>query len=210
MLVAGPRRLRLDVPPLTRVLGGGVLGRLAGLLALVVGLTVFAPSLLAPLGLRRPTGRELLRGGAAWLGTLPLYAGAVLLGAAASNALGVPSQSHELVRLIEREGLAALGLVFALAAVLAPLKEELLLRGILLPALGNAWGPLGAWLASSLLFALIHLSLAALLPMLVLGLLFGALRLTAPDDDPLTAAVTAHVLHNGTTLLLVALGMLAR
>lgn len=208
VLEAGEHRLRIDLPRISRVLGGAVLGRLAGLLALVIGLAILAPTLLPRL-IRRPTLREAGRGALAWLAVLPLYALSVVGGSALSTALGVPAQSHDLVQVVVREGFAALGLVALLAAVLAPLKEELLLRGILLPALANVWGPRGALLASSALFALIHLSLAALVPMFVLGLLFGALRLTAPDDDPLTAAITAHVLHNGATLALVALRLLA-
>ncbi|MEZ6184586.1 MAG: lysostaphin resistance A-like protein [Planctomycetota bacterium] len=215
VLAAGPHELRVVTPSLTRVLGGSILGRLAGLLAFVLGLRAFAPTFLARLGLRLPRGRELLRGALAWLATLPLYAGAVALGILGSQALGVPGRSHELVLLIQGEADAAaiasaLALAFVLAAILAPLKEELLLRGILLPALGAVWGPRAALLASATLFAVIHLSLAALLPMFVLGLLFGGLRLTAPEDDPLSAAICAHVLHNGTTLALVALGLLAR
>ena len=89
--------------------------------------------------------------------------------------------------------LAAFGFT---AVVLAPLFEETLFRGVLLPVvarhLGGAWGVL----ISALVFALAHLSLAELVPLAVLGLGLGLLRW---QTGRLAAAVWLHAFWNSLT-----------
>lgn len=88
---------------------------------------------------------------------------------------------------------------FALTAtVLAPLFEETLFRGVLLPALARRLGPLPAVLASAAVFALAHLSLTELVPLLVLGVGLGWLRWRS---GRLAASVLMHGLWNGLTFL---------
>lgn len=90
-------------------------------------------------------------------------------------------------------------LCFALTAtVLAPLFEETLFRGVLLPALGRRLGPVPAVLASAAVFALAHLSLSELVPLLVLGVGLGWLRWRT---GRLAASVLMHSLWNGLTFL---------
>ncbi|MFN9952681.1 MAG: lysostaphin resistance A-like protein, partial [bacterium] len=60
--------------------------------------------------------------------------------------------------------------------MLAPLFEETLFRGLLLPVLGRHLGGMGAVLVSALMFALAHLSLGELVPLSVLGIGLGLLR----------------------------------
>jgi membrane protease YdiL (CAAX protease family) len=86
---------------------------------------------------------------------------------------------------------------FALTAiVLAPLFEETLFRGVLLPVLGRQLGALTAVLLSAALFAAAHLSLSELLPLFVLGCGLGWLRLRS---GRLSASVLMHALWNGLT-----------
>ena len=76
----------------------------------------------------------------------------------------------------------------------APLAEELFFRATLLPALSQRGRrPIRAALLSSLLFAALHNSLLALLPLLAASLLFSAAYLATKR---LPVAVVAHSVFN--------------
>ena len=90
----------------------------------------------------------------------------------------------------------ALVLLGVTALVLAPLFEETLFRGVLLPVLARRWGSGWGVLLSAAAFALAHLSLGELLPLFVLGLGLGWLRL---QSGRLGASVLMHGLWNGLT-----------
>ncbi len=94
---------------------------------------------------------------------------------------------------------------FALTAiVLAPLFEEALFRGVLLPVVGSRWGGGAAVLISAAVFALAHLSLSELVPLFVLGMGLGWLRWRS---GRLGASVLMHALWNSLTFLnLIVLG----
>ena len=142
----------------------------------------------------RPLATALRRALGQWLMVLPLVA---LSGWLVEQLLGDPGGSNPLLELVltARDPLALAG--FALTAtVLAPLFEETLFRGVLLPVLGRQWGPRSALLASALVFALAHLSLGELVPLLVLGLGLGWLRLRSGRLAP---CVVMHALWNGLT-----------
>jgi len=88
-----------------------------------------------------------------------------------------PGGSNPLLELVFHSGdLVALLCLGLTATVLAPLFEETLFRGVLLPVLGQRLGAVGAVLASAALFALAHLSLGELVPLFVLGVGLGLLR----------------------------------
>jgi membrane protease YdiL (CAAX protease family) len=82
------------------------------------------------------------------------------------------------------------------AVVLAPLFEETLFRGVLLPVVGRQLGPPAAVVISALIFAIAHLSLAELVPLSVLGVGLGLLRW---QTGRLAACVCLHALWNGLT-----------
>ena len=87
---------------------------------------------------------------------------------------------------------------FALTAcVLAPLYEELVFRATVLPTMARSYGGGVGVLLSSLLFAAAHLSLVEFLPLLILGLGLGWLRLRG---GRLSACVLMHATWNGYTL----------
>lgn len=110
-----------------------------------------------------------------------------------------PSGSNPLLELVLATGdpiaLAALALT---ATVLAPLFEETLFRGVLLPVLGQRWGPLWGVLVSALTFGLAHLSLGELTPLVILGLALGWLRLRSGRLAP---CVLMHGFWNGLTFV---------
>lgn len=142
----------------------------------------------------RPLPTALRRALGQWLMVLPLVA---LSGWLVERLLGDPGGSNPLLELVltARDPLALAG--FALTAtVLAPLFEETLFRGVLLPVLGRHWGARSALLASALVFALAHLSLGELVPLLVLGLGLGWLRMRSGRLAP---CVLMHALWNGLT-----------
>ncbi|GAB2497333.1 hypothetical protein GCM10027031_00510 [Corynebacterium atrinae] len=78
-------------------------------------------------------------------------------------------------------------------AVLTPLWEELLFRGVLLSSMRGRWGTGIAIAASSVLFAIVH-GIPILLPyVLALGLVLGGLRVF---HDNLWAPLAMHVTIN--------------
>jgi membrane protease YdiL (CAAX protease family) len=82
------------------------------------------------------------------------------------------------------------------AMVLAPLFEETLFRGVLLPVLGRRYGGLWGVVISALVFGIAHLSLGELPALFVLGLGLGWLRLQSGRLGP---SVLMHGLWNGLT-----------
>jgi hypothetical protein len=96
-----------------------------------------------------------------------------------------------------RDGVA-LAVFFLTAAVAAPLFEELLFRGFLLPSLTRYMPVWVAIFASSLLFAIAHLSLSEVLPLMTLGIVLGVVYTRSRN---LLASMLLHSLWNSGTLL---------
>lgn len=113
--------------------------------------------------------------------------------------------SNPLLELVLRSGNGLTLACFAFTAiVLAPLFEETIFRGVLLPVVGREIGPLPAVLISSAVFGIAHLSLGEFPPLFTLGLGLGWLRLSS---GRLSTCVGLHALWNGltfTNLLLLA------
>lgn len=107
--------------------------------------------------------------------------------------------SNPLLQLaLESRDTAALGMFFFTAAIAAPIFEELLFRGFLLPSLTRYVPVWGAILASSLLFAIAHLSLSEILPLTALGIVLGVVYTRSRN---LLAPMLLHSLWNSGTLL---------
>lgn len=87
-----------------------------------------------------------------------------------------------------------------LAVVLAPVSEEILFRGILLPALGRIWGVGAAIAVSSVLFALMHMHVPSLVPLLVLSV---GLSLAYIYSKSLLVPISMHMIFNAISLLAV-------
>jgi hypothetical protein len=127
---------------------------------------------------------------------LPLVA---LVGWLIERLWSQPSGSNPLLELVLTTGdplaLACLALT---AVVIAPLFEETLFRGALLPVLARQWGAAAGVGLSALVFGLAHLSLGELTPLTLLGLALGWLRLRHGRLGP---CVLMHGLWNGLTFL---------
>ena len=90
----------------------------------------------------------------------------------------------------------ALALLLITTVLLAPLFEEVVFRGVLLPVLAKEFGNWSGVLISALIFALAHLSVGELPPLFVLGIGLGLLRLTSARLFP---CILMHSLWNGIT-----------
>ncbi|MEB3201103.1 MAG: CPBP family intramembrane glutamic endopeptidase [Synechococcaceae cyanobacterium] len=110
-----------------------------------------------------------------------------------------PGGSNPLLELVLTSGDGLALLCFGLTAMgLAPLFEEMLFRGVLLPVVATRAGGPVAVVISAAVFALAHLSLSELTPLFVLGLGLGWLRWRS---GRLAATVLMHALWNGLTFL---------
>jgi len=87
-------------------------------------------------------------------------------------------------------------------AVMAPIGEEVLFRGVLFRWLKGHWGFIGAVVASSIFFALIHDSIASWLPVAALG---GVCAWLYHRSGQLLASVALHSAFNSSMFLLMSL-----
>lgn len=171
------------------LLGLDMLGLLAlffavGLFGVVVAVAPLGRAALPALGFRPVAWKYVVLG---TLGTLAL--------SVAVSQLGIEPQGvKEVVKGLPGKVLPGL----VLLAVLAPLVEELVFRGLLYGWIAGRWGTLPAWIVSSLVFAGAHLEPAHIVLVLPLGLLFGWLR---RRTDSLVPSLCAHILNNGFALL---------
>lgn len=155
-----------------------------GLLAVVVAVAPLGRAAVPALGLRPANWRYLVFGA---LGTLAL--------SVAVSQFGIEPQGMKQVI----DGLPGrLGVSLVLLAVLAPIVEELVFRGLLYGWIAGRWGSVAAWIVSSLAFAAAHMELAHVIMVLPLGILFGWLR---RRTDSLLPSLFAHVANNGFALL---------
>ncbi|MBF2067640.1 MAG: CPBP family intramembrane metalloprotease [Calothrix sp. C42_A2020_038] len=106
--------------------------------------------------------------------------------------------SNPLLQLaLEANDSVALGIFFTTAAIAAPLFEEFLFRGFLLPSLTRYMPVWGSILMSSLIFAIAHLSLSEILPLTSLGIVLGVVYTCSRN---LLAPILLHSLWNSGTL----------
>jgi len=163
-------------------------------------LAVFFSSSLVALALATaPLGRQALPA----LGFRPAGYWPVLLGTVGALVVSVtvtqfgidPQGVREAIK-IAREP-AQFAASFAIMAILAPLVEEVVFRGLLYGWIAGRWGTVAAWLVSSILFAAAHVEPAHAILVLPLGLLFGWLR---RRTDSLWPSLVAHAVNNGVAI----------
>lgn len=156
----------------------------------VTGLVAVAIS-VSPLGL--PAGFQAL--GLRTVGWRPVVLGVVvttLLSFGVSH-LGIQPQGVKQVTDSVRNPAVFVPTLLVLA-ILAPLVEELVFRGLLYGWLAGRWGHLAAFLVSSLAFAAAHYEPAHIVLVAPLGLWFGWLRWRT---NSLVPSITAHMINNG-------------
>ncbi len=122
------------------------------------------------------------------------------------NVFQVTAHAQDLVEWL-KPGTYPLGirlLLMAVAVIEAPLMEELLFRGIIFRGLARSL-PAGVAMAlSGLVFAIVHVNAAALVPLWFLGIAFAWLY---RKSGTILAPMTAHWLFNLLNLLMVLSGL---
>jgi membrane protease YdiL (CAAX protease family) len=154
------------------------------------------------LGLRKgDLGSHVVWGVGTAIANIPI----VLATALISNWIfsGLPNAEHPATTQLQN-GLSPLGIactIFA-ASIAAPLMEELMFRGTLLPAMAKSWSrPVLAILVQGLIFATIHpTGIPAWLPLASIGASSGFL---SRQTGSLVPSMIMHAIHNLGTLLIV-------
>jgi len=150
----------------------------------------------------KPIREGLFKAISGWLMVMPLV---LFIGWLTNEIFGDQGGSNPLLDLVlNSDELIPLLLLLVTTVVLAPVFEELVFRGILLPVLVSKAGKISGVVLSALIFALAHLSVGELPPLFVLGIGLGLMRLSSGRLFP---CALMHSLWNGVTfisLLLVA------
>lgn len=153
---------------------------ISGLIALVIAVSPMGWQALPALGFRPARFWTVV------LGTV----GSLVVSVAASQ-LGEPEGVKQALDVARTPSLLVASL--AVMALLAPLVEEAVFRGLLYGWVAGRWGTTIAWLASSILFAAAHVEPTHALLVLPLGLWFGWLR---RRTDSLWPSLVAHMVNN--------------
>ena len=194
------------LPSLGSLLAGGLLQN--GLLALAVAVclrlsgrgwrTLAGAAGSDRLDRARAAAASGLRGGVMLLAPAWLLAG---VGAGLLQWIAWPVEPQAALQWLASGQLGPLRVLVLLLAslVLAPLAEEVVFRGILLPVLSrHGTRPWRALLLTSLLFAALHLHAGSLLPLLAVG---GACGLGFLATGHLLTPIVMHALFNAVSLL---------
>lgn len=99
---------------------------------------------------------------------------------------------------LEAQDTLALAIFFFTASIAAPVFEEIIFRGFLLPSLTRYVPVWTSIVVSSLVFAIAHLSLSEVLPLTTLGMMLGFVYARSRN---ILAPMLLHSLWNGGTLL---------
>lgn len=146
----------------------------------------------------RPTGKRnwVLWGLGGYFVALPLM---LLVSVVNQQIWQGQGGSNPLLQIVLEEGdPVALGMFFFTAAIAAPVFEEILFRGFLLPSLTRYFPVSGAIALSSLIFATAHLSLSEILPLTVLGAILGFVYTRSRG---LLSSIMLHSLWNSVTMI---------
>lgn len=148
------------------------------------------------IGWRETTSRTAFRGFAVGvfglLAASPAFFGAAQLNARILDIAGVEPLQQSVRQLIADRDLLTSAEILAGIGIIGPFLEEVLFRGLLLRALLVAMSPARAITVSALVFALVH-DVPSMLPVFVLGLVFGALYLRTRS---IAAPFFAHLSFN--------------
>jgi len=99
---------------------------------------------------------------------------------------------------LQAQDQVALMIFFSTASIAAPIFEEIMFRGFLLPSLTRYTSINGAIIISGLIFAIAHLSLSEVLPLATLGIVLGFVYTRSRN---LLAPMLLHCLWNSGTLV---------
>jgi len=177
-----------------------VAGYLAELAVVGLGARAHDVSFSASVGLIRPQ-----RGGAVTWAILAVLGAVLARGFASAYAslmqllpIELPGAEANPLSLFPGGGFSAVVLILVVV-VIAPFTEEVVFRGVLLPALGVRWGTAAGVVISSALFAGLHLSAYIFVPIAAAALVFSW---TVVQFRSLWPAYVAHATFNGIAVVL--------
>ena len=177
------------------ILASYALAAIAGLLVMYLSLEPFRP--LPEDWFRfQVRGKDFFWGLGGYFVAVPVVIGISLLNQQIWKGQGGSNPILEIA--LQGQDWVAIACFFLTASICAPLFEEFIFRGFLLPALTNYLPVWGAVIVSSLVFAMAHLSLSEVLPLATLGIVLGAVYTRSRN---LLAPILLHSLWNGSTLL---------
>ena len=144
----------------------------------------------------KPISKGLLYGFRGWLMIIPIVLlTSLLMNYFIENQMG----SNPLLEIVlNNNNNFAFLILFVTTTLLAPLFEEIIFRGVLLPILSRDFGKILGIVSSSFIFALAHLSFSEFPPLFILGIGLACTRLIS---GRLISSVVMHSLWNGLTFL---------
>jgi len=143
-----------------------------------------------------PIKDAIIQGIKGWLTIVPFV---LLISLIMNNLIENQNGSNPLLEIVlNNNNYLSFILLFVTTTLLAPLFEEIIFRGILLPTLSRDFGIILGIMVSAFIFALAHLSLGEMPPLFVLGIGLGITRIASGS---LLSSVIMHSLWNGLTFL---------
>lgn len=146
----------------------------------------------------RALGRQLLTGLHGYAIWLPLFLATVGLVMLASRWAAWETKPQAVVVMLLQESRPRLLLwLMGMIAVIGPVAEEIIFRGVVYAALRRRWGVRWGLLGSAALFAGLHADPIAFGPIFVLGLLLAWLY---EQTGALIPSIAVHMVHNSVML----------
>ncbi len=144
-----------------------------------------------------PIKYSIIQGIKGWLTIVPFV---LLISLIMNSLIDNQNGSNPLLEIVlnNNNNYLSFFLLFLTTTLLAPLFEEIIFRGILLPTLSRDFGVISGIIVSAFIFALAHLSLGEMPPLFVLGI---GLAITRIASGSLFSSVIMHSLWNGLTFL---------
>ena len=143
-----------------------------------------------------PIKYSIIQGIKGWLTIVPFV---LLISLIMNSLIDNQNGSNPLLEIVlNNNNYLSFFLLFVTTTILAPLFEEIIFRGILLPTLSKDFGIISGIIVSAFIFALAHLSLGEMPPLFVLGIGLGITRIASGS---LFSSVIMHSLWNGLTFL---------
>ena len=191
--------LRKDEPESFYALIQGLVFYLASLVILALVLRSRAWTWSQAFGLQaQGLVRRLGMGMAFYAGILPVFFFAAVLSRLVMLVIGYPVTIQDVVLIfMAPQSLLTLLALLGLGLIVAPVAEEILFRGILLPLFMKRLGAGPAVILSSALFALIHFHVPSFFPLFVLA---TGLALAYIYTSSLWVPIMMHALFNGINL----------
>ena len=143
-----------------------------------------------------PIKNSIIYGIKGWLTIVPFV---LLISLIMNTLIDNQNGSNPLLEIVlNNKNFLSFILLFVTTTLLAPLFEEIIFRGVLLPTLSKDFGKISGIIVSAFIFALAHLSLGEMPPLFVLGIGLGITRIASGS---LFSSVVMHSLWNGLTFL---------